>query len=158
MTLFLRQTLLFEGEAVKELQIAQQDLSRLTGEAQESATEEDHSIDLENIGPATSGAQQAEFRVAMLISLIGLGVGIGCSLAGYFSGSRLELGLVPIGAALLVLLTASLAWVVSTDLYTLICLLLIGISAGLYIVPLEGRELAPDQPARGSWFRSMSAA
>ena len=78
--------------------------------------------------------------MALLIGLVGLGVGIGCSLAGYFSGNRLELGLVPIGAVLMVVTSAAMAVVVSADRLIqaniIICLVAIGAAAGLYIVPL----------------------
>ena len=81
-----------------------------------------------------------EFKVAFLIGLVGLGVGIGCSLAGYFSGNRLELGLVPIGAVLLILATGLMAAMVVPDRLiqgkSVACLIAIGASAGLYIVPL----------------------
>jgi hypothetical protein len=80
-------------------------------------------------------------RIALLAALVGLGVGIGCASAGMLSGDRIELGLVPIGAGLMMLLTATLAWVIPTgqgqsEWPMRICLLLVGIAAGLYIVPL----------------------
>ena len=57
-------------------------------------------------------AQQSELRIAILVALIGLGVGIGCSMAGQISGNRLELGLVPVGGFSLVVMTLVLAGVV----------------------------------------------
>jgi acyl-[acyl-carrier-protein]-phospholipid O-acyltransferase/long-chain-fatty-acid--[acyl-carrier-protein] ligase len=132
MTLFLRQTLLFEGEAAKELAHGRE-LFPSSGSTP-VAHETNSVMDLAEPEGA-SAEQKAEFRVSMLIALVGLGVGIGCSLAGYFSGSRLELGLVPIGAFLLVLLTAALGWTIGHMVSTCICLLLVGLSAGLYIVP-----------------------
>ena len=61
--------------------------------------------------------------MAILIGLVGLGVGIGCSLAGYFSGNRLELGLVPIGIVLLIITTAIMAIVVAGEDFKMIGLL-----------------------------------
>ena len=80
--------------------------------------------------------RRAEFRVAMLIAFVGLGVGMGCAAAGFISGDRIELGLVPFGAILIVLLTAALAWVVPHPWGTRIGLVAVGSGAGLYIVPL----------------------
>ena len=77
----------------------------------------------------------------MLAALVGLGVGIGCAAAGMLSGDRIELGLVPIGAIMMMLLTAALAWAIPTgqgqsEWPTRIFLVLVGVAAGLYIVPL----------------------
>ena len=110
----------------------------------------------------TKNSQKSELRIALLIGFVGLGVGIGCSLAGQLSGKKLELGLVPIGAVFLVVTTASLAVMVRSNnvsagstlatvlvdelrhhWQTVLCLVLIGMAAGLYIVPfytlLQGR-------------------
>ncbi len=200
MTLFLRQSLLFQGETAEELDLAtklQQQLAAATVSAPldavpvvptaapaidpvpapaatdtpKSATpaandhDDDESDNAAETAPATpipstirpaplpAGvvklpseskvarvAQKTELKVALLIGLVGLGVGIGCSLAGYFSGNRLELGLVPIGAVLMVVTSAAMAVVVSADRLIqaniIICLVAIGAAAGLYIVPL----------------------
>src|SRR5262245_62196252 len=47
-------------------------------------------------------AQESELRVALLFAVVGLGVGLGSILAGYLSGHRIELGLVPLGALTIV--------------------------------------------------------
>ncbi len=85
---------------------------------------------------ASSKATKTEFEVAFLIGIVGLGVGIGCALAGYFSGNRLELGLVPIGLTLLILNTALMAVLVPDKMKMVACLIAIGAAAGFYIVPL----------------------
>ena len=84
-----------------------------------------------------------EFRIAILIAFIGLGVGIGCATAGMISGDRIELGLVPFGAVVIVLFTAGLAYVTAAPWSPRAALWIIrgtlvavGIGAGLYIVPL----------------------
>ncbi len=94
-------------------------------------------------GDETKRAFDQEFLVAILIAFIALGVGVGCATAGMISGDRIELGLVPFGAVLIVLFTALLAYVsgvawsprVATWL-TRGTLVAVGIGAGLYIVPL----------------------
>ncbi len=181
MTLFLRQSLLFQGETLKEIDLADR-LPRTktaadTVAAMSAADQEDSS---ESAGPTTPGADannpanpvqtpapilpkvepaveaaatpnaakttetaaepaaavNTEFEVAFLIGLVGLGVGIGCSLAGYFSGNRLELGLVPIGLALLIITTSAMAIVATSKGKMVFCLIAVGAAAGLYIVPL----------------------
>ena len=81
-----------------------------------------------------------ELRIALLIAFIGLGVGVGCTLAGMISGDRIELGLVLFGGALIVLLTVALALVLALPAplkwATRAALVGVGIGAGLYIVPL----------------------
>lgn len=93
--------------------------------------------------PAADPAAIEEFRIAMLIAFIALGVGIGCATAGMISGDRIELGLVPFGAVLIVLFTALLAYVTgvawsprAAAWLTRGTLVAVGIGAGLYIVPL----------------------
>lgn len=137
MTLFLRQTLIFQGESAKEYHHYSNMLIPLH-------PHEASDLDLPDPGAGMSGAssaQKAELRVAMLVALVGLGVGIGCALAGQLSGDRIELGLVPLGAALMTVLMVLLAWVISThrirsDWPTGICLIFVGVAAGLYIVPM----------------------
>ena len=142
MTLFLRQTLLYQGETNKELGLAKQ---RNNAVAAADANK-----------PADEHGQLDELWIATLVALLGFGVGAGCTLAGKLSGSRLELGLVPIGTMLLILLTVVLGFVArpppemesNSGLFsvlshtaaaqwgTILCLLAIGLAAGLYIVPL----------------------
>ncbi|HEX3998451.1 MAG TPA: MFS transporter [Pirellulales bacterium] len=110
--------------------------------------------DLANGQPSVSAAQptmanqpiearNAEFLVAIMIAFIALGVGIGCGTAGMISGDRIELGLVPFGAILIVLFTGLLAYITGTALFphaakwiTRGILVAVGMGAGLYIVPL----------------------
>jgi acyl-[acyl-carrier-protein]-phospholipid O-acyltransferase/long-chain-fatty-acid--[acyl-carrier-protein] ligase len=157
MTLYMRQSLIFEGETAKELGLMQDKLDeveRRDARARELASqfeEEDADIGVgaSLIEPLTGDptaaaaehaelreAQQSELRIAILVALIGLGVGVGCSLAGQVSGNRLELGLVPVGGFSLVVLTLVLASVVGIETPTIVTLIGIGVSAGLYIVPM----------------------
>lgn len=77
------------------------------------------------------------FFIGTLLVFLGIGIAIGSLLAGRLSGDRIELGLVPIGAigigiaAVLIHLTASSYYLV------IMPLLLMGMSAGLFIVPLN---------------------
>ncbi|MEX2142642.1 MAG: MFS transporter [Pirellulales bacterium] len=155
MTLYMRQSLIFEGETSKELQqmrarldeLQRRDAERsevsrtaeLSGEEEELA---DEGVGASLVEPLAGGdstltkTQQSEARIAILVALIGLGVGIGCSLAGQVSGNRLELGLVPVGGFSLVVFTLVLAGVVGQEVATIVTLIAIGVAAGLYIVPM----------------------
>jgi MFS family permease len=146
MTLFVRQTLIFQGESRKDYveyrdkrkieklkhdQLIKQSALKRAAEAAadpelDDASEkpaapnlagQDTALDLDATDvnfPEASSSQREELRIAMLAALVGLGVGMGCAAAGMLSGDRIELGLVPIGAGLMMILTAILAWVVPT--------------------------------------------
>jgi MFS family permease len=130
MTLYLRQTLLYQGETKEEIQLA---IKLNPAAAAEVGLQK-----VERSGEPGKPRKdtETEFEVALLIGLVGLGVGIGCSLAGYFSGNRLELGLVPIGLTLLIVCTAVMAGVANDKAKMIACLIAVGTAAGLYIVPL----------------------
>jgi len=149
MTLFLRQTLLFQGENTKELSAA---TKRAALQAAVTTANDGSAAPL----PQKKHNQLDELWISMLVAMLGFGVGAGCGLAGKLSGSRLELGLVPLGTMLLILLTivlgfvaqapppiegeGSLAWellkTAGAQWPTVVCLVAIGLAAGLYIVPL----------------------
>lgn len=74
--------------------------------------------------------------MSLQIALVGFGVGVGSLLAGYLSGQRVELGLVPIGAVGMVLLSLLLGIYMRSIVAVTVFLFLVGIAAGLYIVPL----------------------
>src|SRR5207244_7391135 len=95
---------------------------------------EDDSAVLEPKG--ASEAQTAEMRVAILIALIALGIGIGSPLAGALSGNKVELGLVPIGAVFLILFTGLMAVAIQWKWPTRLCRVMVGVASSFYIVPL----------------------
>src|SRR5207249_2032757 len=80
--------------------------------------------------------QRSEMKVAFLIALISLGIGFGAPLAGALSGNKVELGLVPIGAVFLIVFTGSMSVFLEWPWPTRICLVLAGVAASFYIVPL----------------------
>ncbi len=135
MTLYSRQSLLYEGETRKQLDMARQAYAQKLN--QENPTPGDTTTDLIEIGhEGVSESQKSELRVSMLIAMVGLGIGVGSLLAGHLSGSKLELGLVPIGGVALAGVTATLAGVLNTPWAMFVCLVLVGLCAGLYVVPL----------------------
>ncbi|MCU0871643.1 MAG: acyl-[ACP]--phospholipid O-acyltransferase [Pirellulaceae bacterium] len=108
-----------------------------------------------------SGATRQTQIVPLLLSLVA-GVGLGSVLAGYWSAGRVELGILPLGAAGLVLnavllffvppgvMTATAAWLGYYG-WTAFLLFALGVSAGLFDVPLESylQHHSPPQ-SRGS--------
>ncbi len=93
------------------------------------------------------GATMQSHVIYLLVSLVG-GVGLGCVLAGVWSAGRVELGLLPLGAGG-IMVSSLLLFTVQGVLidpdgqqtwsYLLACgfLFTLGVSAGLFSVPLE---------------------
>ena len=85
-----------------------------------------------------------QFWVGPLMAALTLGIGIGCALAGIWSAGRVELGIVPIGAAGIVVMGIVLSTLPPGEQnyhsfpYLLACIYLfgLGLTAGLYDVPL----------------------
>src|ERR1041384_3614253 len=81
-------------------------------------------------------AKKSEMRVALLFAVVGLGVGLGSILAGYLSGHRIELGLGPLGAVVIVVCTVIPGLLRSAPALFVATLFGIGCGAGFYLVPL----------------------
>jgi MFS family permease len=77
-----------------------------------------------------------EFKTSLTVATVALGVGLGSPLAGYLSGGKVELGLVPLGClgmfAGCVFAAATIHWTPGL----IIGLITIGFFAGFYMVPL----------------------
>jgi acyl-[acyl-carrier-protein]-phospholipid O-acyltransferase/long-chain-fatty-acid--[acyl-carrier-protein] ligase len=77
------------------------------------------------------------YWIGLLLIQLGFGVALGSLLAGRLSGDHVEVGLVPLGA-LGIGLGSILLWVMAPSFIgTVIALLIIGLSGGLFIVPLN---------------------
>lgn len=82
--------------------------------------------------------------IGLMLGVLTLGIGAGCVLAGIWSRGKIELGLVPIGAGGLIVMSMALA--VSPEAqgghwqgpfaWTSLFLVFLGLSAGLYDIPL----------------------
>ena len=73
----------------------------------------------------------------ILLALFGLGVGAGGMLAGRLSANKVEYGLIPLGAVGLALFILLLGVLPPTLIGTLILLVLLGISSGFIVVPIN---------------------
>ncbi len=95
---------------------------------------------------AEHGLRQDETS-PLLVALV-LGVGTGCVLAGLWSGGKVELGILPLGAGLMVFASAAVfgvsgeltathtSWTAS-KVWACVWLWLLGTGAGMFSVPLE---------------------
>jgi hypothetical protein len=77
-----------------------------------------------------------ELKTSMVVGTVALGVGLGSPLAGYLSGRKVELGLIPIGAVGMIfgciLAGLSLGYIPGL----IACTIVIGVCTGFYLVPL----------------------
>ena len=86
-------------------------------------------------------------QIGLLLAAMALGVGLGHCLAGIWSDGRIELGMVPVGAAGIAL-AATVLFVVAHSLpIACACLFLLGGFGGLFDVPLQS-YLQDRSPAR----------
>jgi acyl-[acyl-carrier-protein]-phospholipid O-acyltransferase / long-chain-fatty-acid--[acyl-carrier-protein] ligase len=85
-----------------------------------------------------------ETKVGLLVAALAAGIGLGSVGAGALSGDYIELGLVPIGSALMGI--ASIALGLSTSyIQAIVCLVAVGAGGGFFAVPLNAflQEEAP---------------
>lgn len=77
-----------------------------------------------------------ELKTSLVVGTVALGVGLGSPLAGWLSGKKIELGLIPIGGIGMVLGCVGAALSLSYLPGLVACTILIGICTGFYLVPL----------------------
>jgi MFS family permease len=77
-----------------------------------------------------------ERNTSVIVGTTALGVSMGGLLAGFFSGRKIELGLVPLGALGMIASTLIAAFLLSNLAVLIACIILIGVFAGFYTLPL----------------------
>jgi MFS family permease len=77
-----------------------------------------------------------ELDTSIVVATVALGVGLGSPLAGFLSGGKVELGLVPLGAVGMILTTVLAGAMIFWNAGLIGALILIGFFSGFYIVPL----------------------
>ncbi len=92
----------------------------------------------------------SETHTGLLVTALAVGIGLGSIAAGWLSGDRVEVGLVPVGAAALGLCSILLG---STHSFgsTMVWLAFAGFAGGLFIVPLNAflqDRAAPEEKGR----------
>lgn len=78
-----------------------------------------------------------DLHVGLMVTALAIGIGAGSMLAGRLSGDKVELGLVPLGSVLMAVLSVALYLSRSSYVPFVIILSLLGLSGGLFIVPLN---------------------
>jgi acyl-[acyl-carrier-protein]-phospholipid O-acyltransferase / long-chain-fatty-acid--[acyl-carrier-protein] ligase len=78
-----------------------------------------------------------DWQVSLPLAAMGIGVGVGCLLAGKISGPRVEYGLLPFGALGLAITSLAFALIGPKLLGTIVVLALLGLFSGFLIVPLN---------------------
>ena len=94
-----------------------------------------------------------ELGTGMLLSILAVGIGLGSLGAGYLSGGKVELGLVPLGAAGMSVFSLLLALVNESVVLASMGMFCIGLSAGFFSVPLNAylQQCSPAEQ-RGSYI------
>jgi MFS family permease len=77
-----------------------------------------------------------ESTISLVVATVALGVGLGSPLAGFLSGGKVELGLVPLGTVGMIACLVLAAVMVFSTGGLIAMLILIGFFSGFYIVPL----------------------
>ncbi len=78
-----------------------------------------------------------EVQIGYLVTALAIGIGVGSLIAGKVSGDRVDLGLVPVGSALMGLCSLALAWAKNSYGWSVVALAALGLASGLFIVPLN---------------------
>jgi MFS family permease len=77
-----------------------------------------------------------EFHTSVIVATVALGVGLGAPLAGYLSGGKVELGMVPLGCVGMILATLIAAFAIEHEIALTVALIIMGFFSGFYMVPL----------------------
>jgi MFS family permease len=77
-----------------------------------------------------------EFHTSLIVATVALGVGLGSPLAGYLSGGKIELGMVPLGCLGMMFATTGAALAIEHNAALVAALVVIGFFSGFYMVPL----------------------
>jgi MFS family permease len=77
-----------------------------------------------------------EWRTSLIVATVALGVGLGSPLAGYLSGGKIELGLVPLGCVGMALAAFIAGLAIEETAVLVAALIVIGFFSGFYMVPL----------------------
>jgi MFS family permease len=84
----------------------------------------------------TRNPRWTELHTSIIVGVVALGVGLGSPLAGFLSGGKVELGLVPLGAVGMILSLAVVAFTLDNETALVTGLVSIGFFTGFYIVPM----------------------
>jgi acyl-[acyl-carrier-protein]-phospholipid O-acyltransferase/long-chain-fatty-acid--[acyl-carrier-protein] ligase len=78
-----------------------------------------------------------ETHISAMVGCLAVGIGIGSMLAGRLSGDKVEIGLVPLGSALMTVSSVALYLSKGSFVFSVLSLAVLGMASGLFIVPLN---------------------
>jgi acyl-[acyl-carrier-protein]-phospholipid O-acyltransferase / long-chain-fatty-acid--[acyl-carrier-protein] ligase len=78
-----------------------------------------------------------DLNVGLMVTSLAIGIGFGSMLAGRLSGDKVEIGLVPLGSVFMGLSAIFVSRSAHSFTLEVIALVLLGVSSGLFIVPLN---------------------
>ncbi len=79
----------------------------------------------------------SDLWVGILITFLAIGIGVGSVTAGFLSGDKIELGLVPLGSIGMGVFSILLAYSAASYMRAAMALMMLGFSGGLFIIPLN---------------------
>jgi acyl-[acyl-carrier-protein]-phospholipid O-acyltransferase / long-chain-fatty-acid--[acyl-carrier-protein] ligase len=92
----------------------------------------------------------SDFHDGILQAGAAVGIGLGCLAAGYFSGGKIEYGLVPLGAMGMTVFAFALAMHGLSFLTVLVLLAAVGFAGGFFVVPVNALiQHRPDEANKG---------
>lgn len=88
-----------------------------------------------------------ELRTSLVVGATALGIGLGSPMAGWLSGKKVELGLIPIGGLGMVIMIVLAALMLHHVTVLVLCIIFIGFFTGFYLVPMftQQQHRAPKQ-------------
>ena len=105
----------------------------------------------------SQGLGLPESETSVMNAVLSLGIGVGSFGAGYLSRGKVELGLVPIGAAILALGCILMPWIGVSYLTASLMLFAVGVGGGLFDVPVAaGLQQRSPREIRGSIIATTS--
>lgn len=77
-----------------------------------------------------------ELHTSLVVGSVALGIGLGSPLAGFLSGRKIELGLIPLGGVGMAACLLAAGLLLDVERHLIVCIVLIGFFSGFYVVPL----------------------
>ena len=77
-----------------------------------------------------------ELETSAIVGMTALGIGLGSPMAGYLSGKKVELGLIPLGGIGMFVCICTAALFLNHVATLIVCIVLIGMFTGFYLVPM----------------------
>ena len=98
-----------------------------------------------------------DLETSIVVGMVAVGIGVGSPLVGYLSGGKVEVGLVPIGSIGMALAAAAAAFLLNHVAGLIVCIILIGLFTGFYLVPLYAllQQRAP-KTSKGDWVATSN--